>query len=319
MHVLIIGVSNIVIRRVLPALAGLDEVEQVHLASRRDISADLIPAEKRGRVFQGYTKALSELAPCLVYLSLPNSMHAEWTRKSLEAGFHVVVDKPAFTTLTDTESLLELGNRQGLCLAEATVWNWHPQFELIKNVLCEAGLSFTRVSAIFSFPPFEPTNFRCDPKLGGGSLLDLGPYATSCGRVFFGEMPTEVVCRVHSWAEGTGVDTSFSLLACYRGGRALVGHFGFNTEYRNAVSLLGAGIFVEIGRTFTLPADFTNQLRIQREGQVSLLVPPPGDSFRLFIRQVIAAMQKLSWSQFYEAIWQDAQFLHQMRCSAGVI
>jgi predicted dehydrogenase len=317
MHFLIIGISSIVLKRVLPALIELAEIERIHLASRRSIlMPDIVPPEKRGRVFEGYDKALAQLDPCVVYVSLPNSLHAEWAQKSLEAGFHVVVDKPAFTTLAETEKLLALAEQQGLCLAEAMVWNYHPQIDLIKNILGENGLTVTRIIANFSFPRFAPTNFRLSQQFGGGSLLDLGPYAASCGRVFGGAQPKEIICRVNDRAEGPGVDTSFSLLARYESGRAIVGHFGFNTEYCNFISLLGPGILIGVDRVFTVPADFTNQLQVRRDNLVSTVMAPAGDNFGVFLKKIVTSIQEHSWPKFYEPMLKDAQFIHQMMESA---
>ena len=318
MEVLVIGVSSIVTRRVLPALAALDDVEKIHLASRRTLSApDSIPAEKRGRVIQGYGRALTEIIPCLVYLSLPNSLHAEWASKALDAGFHVIVDKPAFISLRETEALLQLAKSKKLLLGEATVWNFHPQVEAINKFLCEEGVRVTRLSATFSFPPLQPSNFRCCPELGGGSLLDLGPYAASCSRVFLGEPPHEVVCRVHTRAETSAVDTSFSMLASYQSGKSMVGQFGFNTEYHNSVSLLGPGLFIELDRAFTIPGDYTNHITIRHDSHVSTLTIPPADSFRIFLRLVLDSIAKASWPSISESILQDAQFrYHMTTCSS---
>ena len=314
MQILIIGVSSIVTRRVLPALVCLSEVEKIHLASLRPPAPpETIPGEKLGHVIQGYSEALSKIEPCVAYVSLPNSLHAEWVRRALRAGFHVIVDKPAFISLAETEELLELANKCSLCIAEATVWNHHPQIELIKNLFYETGLTVTHLSATFSFPPFEPTNFRWQPHLGGGSLLDLGPYAASCSRIFLEEPPIEIVCRINSRSERSGVDTSFCLLARYEDGRSMVGQFGFNTEYRNSVSLLGTGIFVEVDRVFTMPPDSCNQLKVRRANNVSIVAAPPGDSFQVFLRRVLSSIQKVSWSDLTETMLQDAQLLHRMR------
>jgi predicted dehydrogenase len=72
----ILGVSSIATRRVLPALASLPAVNEIHLASRRPVNAGLLPAGKRGRVFSGYESALSQLEPGIAYVSLVNSLHA---------------------------------------------------------------------------------------------------------------------------------------------------------------------------------------------------------------------------------------------------
>src|SRR5262245_41448000 len=111
MDVLIIGGSRIVRKRVLPALATLAAVGTVHVASRRGIEGHEASVPKSGRVFRDYAEALATLPPGLAYVSLPNKMHAEWATKALGKGFHVVVDKPAFTSLAEAEDLLDLARQ----------------------------------------------------------------------------------------------------------------------------------------------------------------------------------------------------------------
>lgn len=318
MDVLILGASRIAAKRILPALLRIPDVTQIHVASRREIDPGFISPEKRGRVFRGYSEGLQNLAAGLVYVSLPNGMHGEWTENALYRGFHVIVDKPAFTTLATARAMLDLARKGGCCLAEANVWNHHPQIDLARRVFQEAGEAPMRMNATFSFPPLDPRGFRYSPALGGGSLFDLGPYAVSCGRVFFGAPPTEITCRVLSRQNG-GVDTSFSLLASFAGGKALVGHFGFTTEYQNTLSLLGPKVAIEITRAFTAPWDMELELRVRRSNSESTLMAPAADAFQLFFERVFTDIQRGEWSRFSQALLADAECLHGLRASAGVL
>ena len=100
-----------------------------------------------------------------------------------------------------------MADERGLCLAESTVWPYHPQVAAARQVFAEAGEHIARVTAHFSFPPIPIDDYRMDSARGGGSLLDLGPYAVSTGRVFYQSEPTEVICRVQSVDAQSGVDT----------------------------------------------------------------------------------------------------------------
>jgi predicted dehydrogenase len=318
MDVLILGASRIAAKRVMPALLRMPDVRQIHVASRREIDPAFIPLEKRGRIFRGYAEGLQQFSEGLVYVSLPNSLHGEWTERALDRAFHVIVDKPAFTTLATAKVMLELAHKRGACLAEVNVWSYHPQIDLARCIFEDADQVPTHVSAVFSFPPLDPGDFRYAPALGGGSLFDLGPYAVSCGRVFFSAPPTEITCRVLSRQNG-GVDTSFSLLACFAGGKALVGHFGFTTEYRNALSLLGPGVAVEITRAFTASGEMELELRVRRNNSVSTLTAPTADAFQRFFERVFTDIQRGEWSRFPQALLADAECLHRLRASAGAL
>ena len=108
MNVLIIGFSSIVQRRVLPALVSLPEIDKISIASRRPLPVDVIPSEKRGKVYQGSSNVLSKCEPCLVYISLPQNMHAAWAKRALDAGFHVIIDKPSVTNIDDARELAKV-------------------------------------------------------------------------------------------------------------------------------------------------------------------------------------------------------------------
>ncbi|MDH7568050.1 MAG: Gfo/Idh/MocA family oxidoreductase [Armatimonadota bacterium] len=317
MDVLILGCSRIAQKRVIPALASLPEVGRIHFASRAPLDGSPVPAEKRGEVLTGYEAALAALQPCLVYVSLPNSLHAEWVEKALQRGFHVVVDKPAVLSLQNAEALAELARRSRLCLAEATVWSYHPQVEIAKRLFTDAGSAPTRLAAVFSFPPLNPSDWRYRAALGGGSLFDQGPYAVSCGRVFFGVAPTEVVCRVHSRDEE--VETSFSVLATYPNGCAMTGHFGFNTEYRNSILLLGPGVAVELDRVFTMPPDLPTEVSVRQNNTNRVVSVPAADTFARFFAEVFRAIEAGDTAALTDALLQDAACLHRLRQSAGVI
>ncbi len=316
MEVLTFGVSRIVVKRVLPALVGLSKVRRIHLASRRDIDPAIVPAKKRGQVFRGYEEGLARCSGGIAYVSLPNSLHEEWVGKALEAGWHVVVDKPAFTTPGVAARMVALAQRRRLCLAEASVWNYHPQIEAIRHAFAEAGESPVRIVATFSFPPLSRSDFRYAADMGGGSLFDLGPYAVSCGRVFFSSPPSNFACRTHGLHEAGGVDIAFSVLASYAGGESLVGHFGFTTEYRNSLTVLGAGLWVEIDRAFTVPPDLIVTLRFRRRNQESCVQIPAADSFQAFLQDVIEGIELGKWQRFTDALEVDAGGLERLRASA---
>ena len=252
MKLLLIGYSKIAQKRVLPALSKAG-VTQVDVASHSRAGDVVLPRGAAGQVFGDYETALAESDADLVYVSTVNSTHAEWAARALGRGCHVIVDKPACTSPVGTRRLLDLAQQQDRCLAEATVYGYHPQIGAARQAFVEAGSRPTRIIATFSFPPLPADNFRYKAAFDGGALWDLGPYAVTPGRLFFGEEPKEIEC--HVTGRGDEVETSFSVLMTYGGGCSMVGHFGFDTGYRNRLDILGPGVTVTIDRVFTTPAD----------------------------------------------------------------
>jgi predicted dehydrogenase len=316
MRILFIGYSRIVQRRVLPAVITIPLVTSVDIASQTSASKISLPDALKGKVFDNYDTALSESKADLVYISNINSEHAKLAEKALKRGFHVIVDKPSVTNIEDAKRLVDLAEKFNLCLAEATVFVYHPQIQKIKDILLNANTAPIRLTAIFSFPPLEPENFRYKKEAGGGALLDTGPYAVSTGRLFFNEEPEEIFCKICSWREESKVETSYSILMTYPGGRSLIGHFGFDTEYQNYVNILGPDISITIERIFTTPPDMENIIHIKQHNKSTTIKVPRADSFAIFIQKIINAIQAGNHREFAETLLSDASVLHRLRLAA---
>ena len=155
-----------------------------------------------------------------VYISLPNSLHHPWTMKALEAGKHVLCEKPYTRTPDEVDEAWGLAARRGLVLAEAFMWRHSPQTRRMLELLPRIG-PIQLVRATFAFDLREPGNVRLAADLAGGSLMDVGCYCVSASRLIAGEEPD----RVHGeqLVGPSGVDIRFSgLLHFPRGLTALI-------------------------------------------------------------------------------------------------
>lgn len=315
-HVLIIGLSSIVKRRVLPAL-HTQRVGRIDVATRQAHDPAVRAGWTSGSAYSDYPSALEDSGAQVVYISLVNSEHNRWVEEALGRRIHVIVDKPAFLGLEAAERAVSLADRQGVCLAEANVYPYHPQFDCVRETFKAAGSRPAHISVTFSFPPMEPGNFRYRRDLGGGALWDLGPYAASLGRVFFGDDPVEIESGVASRGRPDGVETGFSMVAVFPGGRSAVGHFGFDTIYRNRIELLSEEIGVEIDRAFTTPPEVQNRLRVTRHDQTSEVLAPAGDAFGEFFAAAFGSIERGDWRELTADLLSDARALQRLRDSAG--
>ena len=209
-----------------------------------------------------------------------------------------------------------MAQRQGRCLAESTVYGYHPQIAAAKQAFAEADSRPTQLTATFSFPPLPADNFRYKAACDGGALWDLGPYAVTPGRIFFGEEPQDIACRITG--AGAEVETSFSVLMTYSGGRSMVGHFGFNTGYRNRLDILGPQVVVTIDRVFTTPANLANEVHISQNNQSKIITVSPADQFALFLRAVVSAIEAGQHETLADDLLSDAQVMWRLREAAGV-
>lgn len=256
--------------------------------------------------YDNYEAGLAAFKGDLVYISTVNSTHAEYARKALEAGLNTIVDKPATLTLQDAEDLVTLAKQKNLFLGESTVYLMHPQLTTIKQIFADNEDAPKLATIHFTMPPFQPNNFRYQKSLGGGAIMDTAPYAVSVGRYFFGSKPEKVECVVSERQED-GLDIEYSLLMSYPGGKTMIGHFGFNTEYINQVHLMGTRTNVLVNRIFTIPDTMENELTVNHLNQVSVVKTPAGNNFELYLKDALSVLKSGNYEKAYQDMLWDAE------------
>jgi predicted dehydrogenase len=304
MQLLILGHSSIVERRVLPAAAKVGRIATVSIASKSRPKPDRWP--KQGLFFGDYEAALRGSDCDLVYLSLPNAMHEHWVMAALAAGKHVVVDKPAMMTLAASERAVEVARRAGRLLAEATVFGYHPQFARLAEFIAETG-PITHAAAQFIIPPLPIGNFRNHAELGGGCLLDMGPYAAATMRILGGDDVSGIMALAGGKHPETGVDMGFSVLARLGNGGAFSGHFSFEGEYQNRLLVVGRSGSALIERVFTPPADHPVDWRRRVRNAEDVVTFEPADTFANFLEAVTSAIAGGDHERFHCDLVSDAR------------
>ncbi len=308
MKLLLLGFSRIAQRRILPALArlGLQGIEVASVLAESTENPHL-PVEKR---YFTYQEALDNSRADLVYVSTINSLHAPLACASLRRGFHVIVDKPASLTVPEAADLTELAASKGKCVAEATVWAYHPQVGRALE-LFQGGA--TRIAAAFSFPPPPETDIRYQAEWGGGADNDLGAYALTPGRHFFGQPAEAIEARILS--ESRGVTTSFALLSVYPQGRSLTGYFGFDTSYVNQLQVASPLVSISMEKVFSPPAALPLRLSVLEGNEVRGIDLPPADTFELFMRDVFEAIRVGEFERFRRDLLADSVEREALRAS----
>ncbi len=318
MHLLILGYSSIVQRRVLPAARTVAAIDRVSIASRSHRPTTNDPDSPPGvRWFDDYERALATSGADMVYVSGVNAAHERWITSALEQELHVAVDKPALLDLQSARRAVTLARRRRRCIAEATVFAFHPQAEALSSLLREEGSGAARVTATLSIPPLPAGNFRYRLECGGGSLYDLGPYVAATNRLVFGAAPAVVACAILSTAGTPAVDTSFSVLLGHEDGGALVGHFGFTTVYQNRLTVLTGARAIDVERIFTTPPDLAGTLRVREDEGERVVTVEAGDSFARFLQAFAAAIAHADFEPFAAALLDDAALVERLRQAAG--
>jgi NDP-hexose-3-ketoreductase len=312
-HLLILGCSSVVRRRVLPAARTVPAIERVSLASRRPRAADV---DVNGDWFDDYDAAIESSGADAVYVSGVNAEHERWVLRSLDRGLHVVVDKPALLDLDSAECAVDRARHAQRVIAEATVFAFHPVSQTMRTLVAGDPMPGWRVTMTFCVPPLDAQDFRYRAGCGGGCLYDLGPYVAATNRLLFGAPPATVACQVLSVTGTPPVDTSFSVLLTHGDGGALAGHCGFVTAYRNHLSVLTDARFVEAERVFTTPPSMTCAIRVRTSQDERQVIAPAADSFALFLDAFTAAVASGRGEAFASALLEDARLLARLRKAA---
>ena len=226
--------------RLAPAIAGSARGELAAVASRDRARADgFAAAHGIPAVHPTYEALLDAPDIDVVYLAVPNALHAEWAIRSLEAGKHVLCEKPLALTVAEVDAVIDASRRTGRLATEAFMYLHHPQIERAMALVRDGALGrLELVNATFSFFLDRPVDPRIDPSMGGGSLWDVGCYPVSLARLVAGEEPD----RVGAFArfDAQGVDRTFVGQMHFPSGLLAQFDSGFAAPDRERVEIVGS-------------------------------------------------------------------------------
>lgn len=156
-----------------------------------------------------YEQMLADPAINLIYLSLPNHLHAEWSIKCAEARKHVFCEKPIALTTEEVARMAQAAGRNGVIIQEAAMMRFHPQTRYLRELVAKGTIGDVHlIRGVFAFTLENPGDIRLDTNMDGGSLWDLGSYCVSFARTMLQAERIEV--SAYQVSGDTGVDMSFS-------------------------------------------------------------------------------------------------------------
>ena len=201
----IISTAKIGIDMVIPAMQGKPYCDVTAIASRNFEKA-VAAANQLGipKAYGAYEELFTDPEIDAVYNPLPNHMHLEWTVKALEAGKHVLCEKPSGLNAAEAQEMAEVARRQpNAKLMEAFMYRFHPQWQLARKMVLDGEIGELRtIQTFFSFYNDDPTNIRNIKAYGGGAMMDIGCYAISTAR-FTSPGPPPFACCTTAEAGGS--------------------------------------------------------------------------------------------------------------------
>jgi NDP-hexose-3-ketoreductase len=280
----VLGCGDIACRNTLPAMGRVDTVEVVAIASRDAAKAERCVRRFGGEPVVGYDDLIERPDVEAVYVALPNSLHYQWTRRALEAGKHVLVEKPFTVDAAEAKDLVTVARERDLWVAENFTFVHHSQHTAVRDMLDRGGLGELRAfRAAFGMPPRDPADVRYREDLGGGARLDAGGYMVRAARFFLGD-DLQVLGAVLQMDTRLGVDLGGTALLCTPDGVPAEVTFSFRTSYRSMYSLWGSTGRLTLERALSTPTTWRPVVRVDRQDHMEERILAADDQFANSIR-----------------------------------
>lgn len=216
----VLSTANIGVEHVIPAMQKGELTEVAAIASRKLARAEEA-AEKLGlsKAYGSYDELLDDDEIDAIYNPLPNDQHVPWTIKAIEAGKHVLCEKPIALNANEAEKLLAISEKHPhIKVMEAFMYRFHPQWDIVKSWISVGMIGdINSIQSAFTYHNTDPDDFRNHPEMGGGGLLDIGSYCISSARYIFEAEPEKILSSVEIDPE-FGVDRHASALMEFPGG-----------------------------------------------------------------------------------------------------
>jgi predicted dehydrogenase len=242
----ILGTGNIA-RQFAAGMTGSRRGTLAAVGSRSAESAASFASQfKVPAAHPNYDDLLRDPQVQAIYLSLPNSMHHEWTIKSLRAGKHVLCEKPCASNVAQAEEMFDVAQQAGKVLVEAFMYRSHPQTQSVLETIGSGAIGQVKaIKTSFCFRISKiDQNIRFKPELSGGATMDIGCYCLSLSRLVAGQEPD----RIHAAGllHASGVDEAASGTLHFPSGIVATFLCGMLVQADNTASICGTEGYIDI-------------------------------------------------------------------------
>jgi D-xylose 1-dehydrogenase (NADP+, D-xylono-1,5-lactone-forming) len=263
-----LGASRIGRRALAPSIAAA-EGQVLHAVAARDQARGRAFADEFGapKACAGYDALIADPEIDLVYNALPNDAHLSWTVRALEAGKHVLCEKPLAMNAGEVAAMRDAETRTGRFVLEAFSYRFHPQIDRLAAILAEDRIGRIVAAHASFMSTMPPEDFRWEATLGGGALYDLGCYCVSILRRVAGRDPERVAAIVE---RDRGVDASTMGLLDFGDGLAAQFSCSFVSPFAQYLTVYGATGWLTLERPFT---SRDRELRLVLNGEAETFAP----------------------------------------------
>ncbi len=288
----ILSAANIAVKRVAPAILASSNGRLVAVGSRNPQRAqELFAFAPETAIYGDYESIINNPEIEAIYNPLPNSMHAEWTIRALQAGKHVLCEKPLAVTAEQGVSMVQASRDTGKLLMEAFMYRFHPQIVWALEQVAAGRIGDVKlVRSSFAFRVgARPHDIRLQAVLAGGSLMDVGCYPVNLFHAVYGRAPVAVGARVYVPEDGEVERATNAVLDFGNGCFGLLDS-SFDLPTRQVAEIIGDAGTITIPMPFT-PGALETTVILALEGQSIHQRFLPVDQFRLEVEHFAACVR----------------------------
>jgi predicted dehydrogenase len=292
-------------RATIPGARASEKAELLAVASRDETRARAY-ADECGieRSYGSYEALLADPDVEAVYISLPNSLHCEWSIRALDAGKHVLCEKPMSANPAEVEAAFDAAERNGRLLMEAFMYRHHAQTKRLRELVEEGAIGELRlVRTVFSFPLGDLENVRMRPELEGGALMDVGCYCVSGARLLAGE-PEQVAAQ--QVVGPSGVDVRFT--GTMRFADDVLAHFdcGFDMPSRSGLEAVGSEGTASVESPWLCTGDEAERVAVEDADRYRLQLENFSDAIRGDAEPLLGRADAVGQARALEALYAAA-------------
>ena len=263
----VLSTANIGTKLVIPGMQRSQKNKIVAISSRNlDKAKEAAGALEISKAYGSYEELLADPEIDAVYNPLPNHLHVPWTIKALEAGKHVLCEKPISITDTEAEELLEAAKKYpDLKVMEAFMYRFHPQWKKVKSLIADGEIGELKsIRSVFTYFNTDPKNVRNMADIGGGGLLDIGCYCINLSRFIFEGEPKNIQSFMEFDPE-FGTDRLASGILEFENGTAT---FTCSTQLENYQEAIihGSKGMIKLNIPFNAPNEHTRKAIVKKDG-----------------------------------------------------
>lgn len=333
----VLGPSDIAGRRFIPGVNSNDKIKYAGVAcptrgewivrpgtdnvpEAGEMSKAIVFCEKYGgEIFESYESLICSDRIDAVYVPLPPMLHYFWGSRVLNAGKHLLLEKPFTDSLDHTKKLIALARRKRLAVHENYAFLYHRQIEMISSILSEGRIGEVRViRAAFGFPYRGAGDFRYSEAVGGGSVLDCGGYPLKLCNYLLGGKASIADARIYS-VKGHDTDVFGNVVLVNEKGITAQIAFGMDNAYKCEVEIWGSLKTLSSDRVYSPPATMETVIRLAGN-EHEIITVPSDDQFRNSALYFIRCIEDMNERESnYNAIETQAGMMTTLKRNPPII